>query len=76
MFSPIVKHSSIRVLLAIVVFFDLELEQLDVKTTFLHGDLQKKKKNYMKQPEGFVVEAKVSFEEVAIWLKAISTTIV
>jgi len=30
----------------------------------------------MKQPEGFVVEAKVSFEEVAIWLKAISTTIV
>jgi len=43
-FSPIVKHSSIRVLLAIVVFFDLELEQLDVKTTFLHGDLQKKKK--------------------------------
>jgi len=47
-FSPIVKHSSIRVLLAIVALFDLELEQLDVKTTFLHGDLEEQ--IYMKQP--------------------------
>ena len=32
------KHSSIRVLLALVAMFDLELEQLDVKTVFLHGE--------------------------------------
>jgi len=55
-FSPVVKHSSIRVLLAIVALFDLELKQLDVKTTFLHDDLEEQ--IYMKQPEGFVVEGK------------------
>ena len=33
-FSPVVKHSSIRVLLALVAQFDLELQQLDVKTAF------------------------------------------
>lgn len=31
-FSPVVKHSSIRVLLALVAMKNLELEQLDVKT--------------------------------------------
>ena len=39
-FSPIVKHSSIRILLALVVQMNLELAQLDVKTTFLNGDLK------------------------------------
>lgn len=38
-FSPVVKHSSIRIMLAFVAQFDLELVQLDVKTAFLHGDL-------------------------------------
>ena len=39
MFSPVVRHTSIRVMLTIVALFDLELEQLDVKTAFLHEDL-------------------------------------
>lgn len=55
-FSPVVKHSSTRVLLAMVALFDLELEQLDVKTTFLHGELEEQ--IYMQQPQGFVVEGK------------------
>jgi hypothetical protein len=38
-FSPVVKHSSICALLGIVAMDDLELEQLDVKTTFLHSAL-------------------------------------
>jgi hypothetical protein len=50
-FSPVVRHSSIRVMLAIVALFDLELEQLDVKTAFLHGDLDEE--IYMTQPDGF-----------------------
>lgn len=37
-FSPVVKHCSIRVLLAVVTQQDMELHQLDVKTAFLHGD--------------------------------------
>ena len=40
MFSPVVKHTSICILLALVAEFELELTQLDVKTTFLHGDLE------------------------------------
>ena len=51
-----VTHTSIRVLLAIVANQDLELEQLDVKTAFLHGRLEE---NILtKQPEGFEVQGK------------------
>ena len=39
-FSPVVKHSSIRILLALVAQLNLELAQLDVKTVFLHSDLE------------------------------------
>ena len=38
-FSPVVKFKTIHMILSVVVQFDLELEQLDVKTAFLHGDL-------------------------------------
>ena len=40
MFSPVVKHSSIRTFFSIVAMHDLELEKLDMKTAFLHGDLE------------------------------------
>jgi len=39
-FSSVVKHSSIRTLFSIVAMHDYELEQLDVKTAFLHGELE------------------------------------
>ena len=38
-FSPVVKMSSIRIVLSLVATLDLEVEQMDVKTAFLHGDL-------------------------------------
>jgi hypothetical protein len=50
-FSLTAKLTSIRFLLFIVVSFDLEVERMDVKTAFLHGDLEEE--IYMKQPEGF-----------------------
>ena len=40
-FSPVVKMASIRVALGLAARLDLEVEQMDVKTTFLHGDLHK-----------------------------------
>ncbi|KAK1652805.1 hypothetical protein QYE76_070610 [Lolium multiflorum] len=55
-FSPVVKHSSIRAFFGIVAMHDLELEQLDVKTAFLHGELEEE--IYMDQPEGYVVPGK------------------
>ena len=51
-----VKISSIRVVLGMAATMDLEIEQLDVKTAFLHGDLEEE--IYMEQPEGFVVAGK------------------
>ena len=48
--------SSIRVVLGLVASLDLELEQLDVKTAFLHGDLEEE--IYMVQPKGFEVKGK------------------
>lgn len=50
-FSPVVKHVTIRLLLSMVVHYDLELEQLDVKTAFLHGNLEER--ILMEQPEGY-----------------------
>lgn len=50
-FAPIVKLNTIRSVLGIVAIKDLYLEQLDVKTAFLHGDSDEEIR--MHQPEGF-----------------------
>jgi hypothetical protein len=46
-FSLVAKLNSILILLSIVVAFDFEVEKMDVKKTFLHGDLEEE--IYMKQ---------------------------
>lgn len=46
-FSLLVRHTSIRILLSLVVQFGLELEQIDVTT----GTLDENR--YMKQPPGY-----------------------
>ncbi|KAL2235828.1 UNVERIFIED_CONTAM: Retrovirus-related Pol polyprotein from transposon TNT 1-94 [Sesamum indicum] len=51
-FSPVVKFTTVRILLALVAHFDWELKQMDVKTAFLHGNLDEQ--IYMSQPHGFV----------------------
>ena len=55
-FSPVSSKDSFRIIMALTAHFNLELRQMDVKTTFLNGDLYEEV--YMKQPEGFVVDGK------------------
>ena len=50
-YSPVTRITSIRVLIAIVALHNFEIHQMDVKTTFLNGELEE---IYMEQSEGFV----------------------
>ena len=50
-FLPVVKHSSICILLALLAQYDYELDQLDVKADFLHDELEEE--IYMTHPLGF-----------------------
>ncbi|MCO5592884.1 hypothetical protein L7F22_046888 [Adiantum nelumboides] len=55
-FSPIVKMTTLRLVLGFVAIEDLELNQMDVKMMFLHGDLEEDV--YMVHPKGFEMESK------------------
>ena len=65
--------STIRLVLGMVAVENLHLEQLDVKTSFLHGDL--KENIYMSQPKGFIVQGQESLVcklRELVWSKASS----
>ena len=53
-FSPVVRFASVRLILAIVANLNLELYQMDVKTTFLNRELDEE--IYVDQPVGFVAK--------------------
>jgi Reverse transcriptase (RNA-dependent DNA polymerase) len=55
-FSPMVKYTSIQVLLSLVAMKNFELEQLDVKITFLHYDLEEQ--IYTQLPDGYRIAGK------------------
>ena len=50
-FFPVSREDSLRIIMALVAHFKLELHQKDVKTTFLNGGMEEEV--YMKQPKGF-----------------------
>ena len=49
-FSPVMRHNSLRTLLALAAVHDMEVQQMDVTTAFLHGELQENV--YIWAPEG------------------------
>lgn len=63
-FSLVAKLTSIRFLLSLAVAFDLEIEQVDIKLTFMHGDLDEE--IYMNQAKGFMIKGN---EELVCKLK-------
>lgn len=50
-YSPVVKFTSVRMILAIAAAENLKLKQFDVKTAFLYADLEEE--IYMRQPKGY-----------------------
>jgi hypothetical protein len=51
-FARVAKFTSIHCILALMALEDMEIHQMDVKTTFLNGELEEE--IYMEQPQGFV----------------------
>lgn len=51
-FAPVVRHSTLRLLIGLAVKLDLRILHLDVKTAFLNGILRENV--FMHQPEGFI----------------------
>lgn len=52
-FSPVIKITSLRLLLALATIYDYHVHQMDVTTAFLNGILQED--IYITQPESFVI---------------------
>ncbi|XP_070037064.1 uncharacterized protein [Nicotiana tomentosiformis] len=71
-FSPFVKFTLVLLLLAIVARLNLELHQMNVKTTFLNGKLNEE--ICMEQPVGFIVKGqeKKIFVMSYVWLGGIN----
>jgi len=40
-YSPISKKDYFRIIMAVVTHYNLHLHQMDIKTAFLNGDLEK-----------------------------------
>ena len=53
-YAPMARITPIRILFSLTSIHNLFVHQMDVKTTFLNGDLNDEV--YLEQPEGFVIK--------------------
>jgi hypothetical protein len=53
-YSPIARLTTIRVMLSLATSYNLFIHQMDIKTTFLNGELEEE--IYMDQPDGFALK--------------------
>lgn len=67
-FAPVVKYVTVRTILSIVAADDLEMIQFDIKTAFLHGELNET--IFMEQPAGFDQRSGVPIKEEPVWIEA------
>jgi hypothetical protein len=57
-FAPVSQYTSIRMIIALASALCWRLHQMDVKTTFLNGEIEEEV--YIEQPNGFVINGKES----------------
>ena len=50
-FAPVARAESVRIVLSIAAFHDMEMKQFDIKTAFLNGTLEETV--FMKQPQAY-----------------------
>ena len=55
-YAPVSSKDLLRIVMALVDHFDLELHQMDVKTAFLNGELNEEV--HVQQPQGFEIKEK------------------
>jgi hypothetical protein len=55
-FAPVARYTSIRAIMSLVVSMGWSLHQMDVKTSFFNGAIEKEV--YIEQPQGFEVNSR------------------
>ncbi|GKC12607.1 zinc finger, CCHC-type containing protein [Tanacetum coccineum] len=66
-YAHVARISTIRLLIALAATYNLVIHQMNVKTSFLNGDL--KEEVYMKQPEGFIMPGNKHKSDKCVYCK-------
>jgi hypothetical protein len=59
-FSPIANMNSIRLIISFIARFEWKIHQMDVKSSFSHGDLSEE--ICMEQPPGFLTDSNLEYQ--------------